>query len=66
MLGVDREKAAGANDNVVDVRAILADRDGVQDLLPVAQLPQPRGDSHLAVRADPPRSLVGLYAERAG
>jgi hypothetical protein len=39
VLCVDREQAAGADDNVVDVRAVLADRDGVQDLPPVAQLP---------------------------
>jgi hypothetical protein len=44
VLGVDREDPSGADDDVVDVGSVFPDRDGVQDLPPVAQPAQPGGD----------------------
>jgi hypothetical protein len=57
----------GADEDVVDVGAAVADRYGVQHLPAVlAQLLELGADGLLAAGADPPGALVGLHVEGAG
>jgi hypothetical protein len=61
VLRVDRVDAARSDDEVVDVGAVVADRDGVQRAPGVRQLLQTGGDEPFPLRADAPRSLVGVH-----
>src|SRR3954451_17798030 len=69
MLGVHGEDAARADDQVVDVRASLPDRDGMQEPPPrvlLGGLGQLSADFLLAVRTDPPRPFVGVHPQGTG
>ena len=54
VLGVDRDNAAGADDEVVDVRPLRADREGVEDGPFRRQSGENFADLNLALRAQVP------------
>ena len=59
--------AARTDDYMVDVRAVLPHRDGVNERparILLGELGQTRCDLLLAVRADPPGAFVGVHAEQ--
>ncbi len=60
VLGVHRQHAARADQDVVDVRATVADLDGVDDPPLRTELRKLNSDCLLPVGTDPPRALVCL------
>ena len=50
---------------MVDIAAVVADRHGVQDVPSCGELGQFTADLLLTLRADSPRSFIGLHAERS-
>ena len=68
VLGVRSENTAGSDDDVVDVRAAVADWDGVQEpparVLP-GDLRELRGNLLFSVRVDAPGPLVGVDTKDA-
>ena len=63
VLGVDREDPAGSDQQVIDVCALLSDRDRVQTAPLPPELRELPSHGLFTVRADTPGSLVGVHAE---
>ena len=66
VLRVHGEHTPGADHHVVDIRATLPDAHGMQDSPLHPEPSELLGNSLLAVRADPPRPLVGLRIDQPG